>query len=138
MLVIMGLASENLLSKIKFFNIQMFQPDLSDHCQILLSKINCNVLDNNDHVQSLFNSYKWDENSLSLLQDALATPDLQSKMQSINDSNYENIDNLVKDINTVLWEAAELSLKKINREPKLKEILNKNKNYLRNIVEILL
>ena len=56
-----GLASENLLPCIKFFKVNKFIPDLSDHCLIsLMLKINCRIPKKVDTIQRLPNKYKME------------------------------------------------------------------------------
>ena len=112
--------SECLLSYVKFFSVHEFLPDLSDHCQIsLLLRINCKIKFQNENTHPLPIRYKWNENSSFLFQDALSKPAIQSKIQHINSTNYVHVDNMVEDINTVLWDAADTALsKKSNKQKK--------------------
>ena len=44
---------------------------------------------------------------------SLSKPDLQLKIQILNEKSYESVDNLVEDINTGLCDDAEQSIRKI-------------------------
>jgi hypothetical protein len=112
-------ASECLLPKLKLFSVHNFLPDLSDHCQIsLMMRINCTLTPDDNQTYPLPVRYKWNENSPFLFQEALSKPNSQTKIESINNTNYDNVDCLVEDINLVLCNAANAALSKSCNKPK--------------------
>ena len=55
------------------------------------------MTENIDNVQPIPKPYRWDENSSYLFQEALSSFQFQSKINLINETDYENkIENLVK------------------------------------------
>jgi hypothetical protein len=57
--------------------------------------------------------YRWNEQSSTLYQEALASNCLQEKNQIINSTNYqENTGRLVEDLNSVHCEAADVAMLK--------------------------
>ena len=111
--------SECLLPKVKKISVHNFLPDLSDHCQIsLIMRINCTLTPDDNQTYPLPVRYKWTENSPFLFQVALSKPNSQTKIESINNTNYENVDCLVEDINLVLCNADNAALSKSCNKPK--------------------
>jgi hypothetical protein len=107
--------SECLLPKVNFFSVHNVLPD---HCQIsLMMRINCTLTPDDNQTYPLPVRYKWTENSPFLFQEALSKPNSQTNIESIN-TNYENVDCLVGDINLVLCNAANAALSKSCNKPK--------------------
>ena len=104
-----GIVSESFIEQVKFFSVNEFLPDLSDHCQIsLLFEINC-ILNREDKTKiPLPVKYVWTEQSSALYQQALASNELQSKLSYIVNNDYNSdIDGMVSDMNQVLCKAAD-------------------------------
>ena len=112
--------SESLLSIIIFFTVHKFLPEYSDHSQIsAMLQVNCSIAENIDNVKH----YIWDENSSYLFQEALSSFEFQSKINLINETDYENkIENLhvLSDLNSVLCGAADIALTKTRFNAKFK------------------
>jgi hypothetical protein len=96
--------SWSLLSKIIFFTEHNFLPEYSDDSQIsAMFQVNCSIAENIDNEQPIPKRYRCDENSSYLFQEALSSFEFQSKINLINETDYENkIENLVNDLNS-LW-----------------------------------
>ena len=67
--------------------------------------------------------YRWNEQSYTLYQEALASNCLQEKIKIINSTNYqENTDRLGEDLNSVHCEAADVAMlkksSKVNKKQK--------------------
>ena len=93
--------SESLLSKIIFFTEHKFLPEYSEISAMF--QVNCSIAENLDNVQPIPKRYRWDENSSYLFQEALSSFEFQSKINLINETDYENkIENLVNDLNSVI------------------------------------
>lgn len=109
-----GLVSEGLLKKVIFFTVHKFLPIFSDHSQIsLLLQVNCKYDFNWGQLRPVPVRYRWNEQSSTLYQEALASKCLQEKIKIINSTNYqENTDRLVEDLNYVLCEAADVAMLK--------------------------
>ena len=68
--------------------------------------------------------YRWNEQSSTLYQEALASNCLQEKIKIINSTNYqENTDRLGEDLNSVHCEAADVAMLK-----KSSKVNNENRN----------
>jgi hypothetical protein len=113
--------SESLLTKIIFFTVHEFLPEYSDHSQIsAMLQVNCSMAENIDNVQPIPKPYRWDENSSYLFQEALSSFKFQSKINLMNETDYENkIENLISDLNSVLCGAADIVLTKTRSKTKL-------------------
>ena len=75
---------------------------------------------NIDNVQPIPKPYRWDENSSYLFQEALSSFKFQSKINLMNETDYENkIENLISDLNSVLCGAADIVLTKTRSKTKL-------------------
>ena len=82
-------------------------------------QVNCSMAENTDNVQPIPKPYRWDENSSYLFQEALSSFEFQSKINLINETDYENkIENLVSDLNSVLCGAADIAFTKKLSTPK--------------------
>ena len=121
-----GLVSENILNKVIFFRVHKFCPLFSDHCQIsVMLRLNFKCELSNEKLLPVPTRYKWNKQSPSLYQEALASNFLQEKIKVIKNTDYkENTDLLVKDLNSVLSEAADITLLKSSKVYKKS---NKNK-----------
>ncbi|CAG2209397.1 unnamed protein product [Mytilus edulis] len=79
-------------------------------------------------------SYKWNENSTELFQEALSSGSMQQKILNFNKTEYHSdINNMIKDVNTIFYEAANLSLKQKPTKKstsKLKQNVKKKPNWL--------
>ncbi|CAG2186361.1 unnamed protein product [Mytilus edulis] len=108
------LSSESLLSNILFFKVHDFKADLSDHCQVsTMLKVNCIFNAVQKDVYSIPNQYIWEENSAEKFQNALASPLVQEKIKTFNNTNYTGDSNImIQDLNNILYEAANISIKK--------------------------
>lgn len=129
------IVSENLLSKVCFFKVHNLLGDLSDHCQIsVLLNIQCKIKGDTCHTQMSLKSYKWNENSTELFQEALSSGGMQQKILNFNKTDYHSdINNMIKDVNTIFYEAANLSLKQKPTKKstnKLKQNVQKKPNWL--------
>ena len=83
-------------------------------------QINCSIAENIDTVQPIPTRYKWDDNSPLLFQEALSSSVFQSKINLINETDYQNkIENLVCDLNSVLCGAADIALIKVKSKNKI-------------------
>jgi hypothetical protein len=89
-----GLVYEGLLKKVIFFTVHKFLPIFSDHSQIsLLLQVNCKCDFNCEQLRPVPMRYRWNEQSSTLYQEALAFNCLQEKIKIINSTNYqENTD----------------------------------------------
>ncbi|CAG2230157.1 unnamed protein product [Mytilus edulis] len=64
-------------------------------------------------VYSIPNQYIWEENSAEKFQNALASPLVQEKIKTFNNTNYTGDSNImIQDLNNILYEAANISIKK--------------------------
>ena len=119
-----GLVSEGLLRKAIFFTVHKCLPIFPDHSQIsLLLQVNCKYDFNCEQLSPVPMRYRWNEQSSTLYQEALASNCLQEKNQIINSTNYqENTDRLVEDLSSVLCEAADVAMlkksSKVNKKQK--------------------
>ncbi|CAG2234439.1 unnamed protein product [Mytilus edulis] len=109
--------------------------DLSDHCQIsVLLNIQCKIKGDTCQTQMSLKSYKWNENSTELFQEALSSGSMQQKILNFNKTEYHSdINNMIKDVNTIFYEAANLSLKQKPTKKstsKLKQNVKKKPNWL--------
>ena len=83
-------------------------------------QVNCSMAENTDNVQPIPKPYRWDENSSYLFQEALSSFKFQSKINLMNETDYENkIENLISDLNSVLCGAADVVLTKTRFNTKL-------------------
>ncbi|CAG2216646.1 unnamed protein product [Mytilus edulis] len=91
-----------------------FKADLSDHCQVsTMLKVNCIFNAVQKDVYSIPNQYIWEENSAEKFQNALASPLVQEKIKTFNNTNYTGDSNImIQDLNNILYEAANISIKK--------------------------
>ncbi|CAG2187584.1 unnamed protein product [Mytilus edulis] len=121
------IASENLMENILFFKVHKFLGELSDHCQIsVMLKIDCKIKNNvDDKTQIPPSTYIWDETSPQEFQTALSSNKIQNKIKEVNDNVYDNIDNFVSDLNSIITEAADISLKLKRPKKKNPKHLNK-------------
>ena len=103
--------SESLLTKIIFFTVHKFYLNI----QITVKSLQCfklivawqKIL--TMYRQPIPKRYRWDENSSYLFQEALSSFKFQSKINLMNETDYENkIENLVSDLNSVLCGAADI------------------------------
>ncbi|CAG2256028.1 unnamed protein product [Mytilus edulis] len=88
--------------------------NLSDHCQVsTMLKVNCIFNAVQKDVYSIPNQYIWEENSAEKFQNALASPLVQEKIKTFNNTNYTGDSNImIQDLNNILYEAANISIKK--------------------------
>jgi hypothetical protein len=85
-----------------------------------------NTSDSRSHPSP--STYKWDENSIQLFQNALSSTRIDELIINFNENNYINIDSMVNDLNCIIMEAANMSLKlKSPRKTRNSKILNKKK-----------
>jgi hypothetical protein len=83
-------------------------------------QVNCSIAENIDNVQPIPKRYRCDENSSYLFKEGLSSFEFQSKINLINETDYENkIENLVNDLNSVLCGAADTALTKTRINTKL-------------------
>lgn len=107
------IVSEKLISNTSFFKVHNLLGDLSDHCQIsMLLNIQCNMKVVIGGSQRTPKNYKWNDDSTFLFQEALLTNDIQQKIENFNNTEYKaDTDDMVKDVNNIFYETANLSLK---------------------------
>ena len=76
-------------------------------------KVNCIFNAVQKDVYSIPNQYIWEENSAEKFQNALASPLVQEKIKTFNNTNYTGDSNImIQDLNNILYEAANISIKK--------------------------
>jgi hypothetical protein len=68
-----------------------------------------NTSDSRSHPSP--STYKWDENSTQLFQNAMSSTRIDELIIKFNENNYDNIDSMVNDLNCIITEAANISLK---------------------------
>jgi hypothetical protein len=73
-----------------------------------------NTSDSRSHLSP--STYKWDENSTQLFQNALSSTRIDELIINFNENNYNNIDSMVNDLNCIITEAANMSLNKGNNK----------------------
>ena len=128
-----GVASQCLIPDIKFFTVHRFLADLSDHCQIsLLLKVNFTHEENNKNLPLMPDKYIWDKESGPEFQTTLASIPFQDKIKSILDQSFENSDMMVDSLNSIICQAADISIKKVRYTDKnIKSKQNKKQNKLK-------
>ena len=108
------IVSEELVSKISFFNVHKFLADLSDHSQISIM-LNINMKVTNDttveHTRPMPPKYIWNDESSLKFQTALASNKIQESIsQFLSDNSSSEI--LTTKLTDIICEAADKSLKK--------------------------
>ena len=123
------ISSESLMENISFFKVHKFFGELSDHCQIsVMLKIDCRINNNiNDKLQFAPSTYIWNETSSQEFITALSSDNIQSKINDFNNKTYDNVDILVADLNSIITEVADKSLKQKQPKKKNSKHLNKRK-----------
>lgn len=121
------IVSEQLLSKVKFFKVHEFRGDLSDHCQIsVMLNIDYLILTEEASIHDAPVKYIWDESSILSFQSAIMIPSTQEDIKKLeNNKSTSDIDKIAEDLNNILLNVANNSLKrKVAEKNKVK---NKNK-----------
>ena len=118
------ITSDSFLEQIMFMKVHNFIKSLSDHCCLSVNfkvDIRADINKNDDTSKSLMpcpDKYIWDDKSITKFQNILSSNSISSKIKSFKDVDYNVCENSVNiatnDINGVLYEAANLSLKKKN------------------------
>ena len=120
----MGLFPRVFSLKSIFFSVHSFLADLSDHCQIsLLLKVNYTYEENHKNIPLVPDKYIWDKNRVPEFQKTLASAQFQDKIKSFLTQNFENSDIMAYSLNSIICQAADMSMKKIrytNETKKLK------------------
>lgn len=110
------IVSESLLRQIPVFKVQPFKADLSDHCQITsLLRVNCFIPLFESNLKSFPEKYVWNDDSPVKFQNALVSEKVKKYINLfLDEKNVKNdfINESVEKFNNILYEAADLSLKK--------------------------
>lgn len=124
------LASEKITNQLLYFKVSEFIPTLSDcHCKIsweILAKFQHSLSTRSEEkLHKVPINYTWTEGSDTRFQEALNSPNIQSKINNFlfraDKCTHEKISELISDFENIILSSADLSLKK----PKFK---NKNKD----------
>ena len=130
------ITSDSFLEQIMFMKVHNFIKSLSDHCCLSVNfkvDIRADINKNDDTSKSLMpcpDKYIWDDKSITKFQNILSSNSISSKIKSFKDVDYNVCENSVNiatnDINDILYEAANLSLKKKTiRKPVKGRVQNK-------------
>jgi hypothetical protein len=93
------ISSESLIKNVLFFKVNKFLGELSDHCQIsIMLRTGHQIYNTSDSRSHLSPStYKWDDNSTQLFQNAMSSTRIDELIINFNENNYNNIDSMVND-----------------------------------------
>jgi hypothetical protein len=115
-----AIVSEDLLDVIPYFQVQKFMADLSDHCCISL-KVDIPVIlaeetEDSDPLLPLPTSFKWDNASLDVFQEALVSPGIQAEVKEFMNVQFtydeHGVNCATEGITNIFQMAADKSLKK--------------------------
>lgn len=94
--------------------------------------VTCVVSEANISLIALPETYKWESNSVELLQSSLASPLFQNKIKEFNGNIFHgNTDTMVSDLNSITLEAADTCIKNkrvLAKSHKTKKYFKRKKN----------
>ena len=108
--------SQKLLHYVKFFHVNKFYGDLSDHCQIsVMLKIRCKgkEIDSDMCLSDLPIKYRWDQFSASKFIETINTTCIKNRLVEIENSSSEDVNEVVHNFNNVIYDVSDITLKKI-------------------------
>jgi hypothetical protein len=110
--------NEELLSNVLFFQVDEFVGELSDHCCLEWSvKCNYRVISKPKVYSNMAPiGFKWDDGSIMKFQNALASEGIVGQIDSFlgngNQSELTDVESMLKEVNQIYIETAQMSLKK--------------------------
>ena len=111
------IVSESLMPYINFFKVHEYDGNMSDHCKIsMMLSVNCFINVTNSSLRSFLNRYIWTEDSCSKFQEALVSENVK-KLITLFENEHPvvsdiGINNMVDSFNQIVYEAADMVLKK--------------------------
>jgi hypothetical protein len=112
-----GIVSQGLFPHVQFFHVDKSISDLSDHCKISFALNNFEVDHRKDNtnkikLENMEGTFKWDNTSIFLYQQALSCPDIKSKISQFTTTAHPSVDEALNDLNHIIQETAQRSLRK--------------------------
>ena len=111
---------ENILN----FEVENFIPHVSDHAQIsvkLHAKFDCNAIDKNV-LFDLPVSWQWKEMSSYEFKLAFMSQDVKQMLDSFQNAPLENVDQMTKQLNDIIYKLCDRSLRKKSASKKSKRV----------------
>ena len=110
------MVSESILNKVLYFHVSDFIATLSDcHSKLtwaILANFNCS--NSVQQLKPIPSKFIWDRNSDFKFQLSLQSPDIQDKISIFLNKDITDINEAAKDLNNILLDSANKSLKVIN------------------------
>ena len=114
------IVSNELLHSIGFFQVQDFTA-LSNHCPIvcgLISKCNTECTTSYSKLAPLPGKFIWTDQAIELFKSNIQSETIKNKVSNFMKNNFDNVNNMVEEVNSILVETANMSAKFVKNSKK--------------------